>query len=170
MSMVGLWDELHPQMAGPLGVEATYEAAAKWLDGYGLVEDRGCGLAYARRFFKRSAYRGVDGSGDSAEVKADLATYRNAVPCILLRHVVEHNVEWRRVLANAVADFERRMALVVFTPLGHETSIYRWDGLIPYLTLSERELLAYLQPWLRHTFQYPAPGGEFEHLFLLEKP
>jgi hypothetical protein len=62
-------------------------------------------------------YRGVDGSASPrcAEV-VDLVEYRSTVPGIFMRHVLEHNYEWARILDNAVASFTERMALILFTP------------------------------------------------------
>ena len=97
----------------------SYEKAAAFLNGYGLVEDWGCGPAWARRFF--TEYRGVDGSAGHADRVADLRQYRSEVPCILMRHVLEHNHEWRRVLRNAVESFSKRMVIVLFTPFAEQT-------------------------------------------------
>ena len=33
-----------------------------------------------------------------------------------MRHILEHNYEWARVLDNALASFTQRMALILFTP------------------------------------------------------
>ena len=46
-----------------------------------------------------------------------------------MRHVLEHQQgqEWRAVLANALASFQQRMALVIFTPFAEVTTQIRWD-------------------------------------------
>jgi hypothetical protein len=46
----------------------------------------------------------------------DLVQYRSSVPGIFMRHILEHNYEWARVLDNALASFTQRMALILFTP------------------------------------------------------
>jgi len=46
----------------------------------------------------------------------DLVAYRSHVPGVFMRHVLEHNDEWARILDNAVASFTERMALILFTP------------------------------------------------------
>jgi hypothetical protein len=103
------------------GDDTTYRQGMAFLDGHGDIEDWGCGFAHARTFVSTSRYRGVDGSGSAADVIADLTTYRTTVDCIFMRHVLEHNFEWRQILANAVASFQRRMVVVIFTPFAATT-------------------------------------------------
>jgi hypothetical protein len=38
-----------------------------------------------------------------------------------MRHVLEHNYEWEKVLSNAVSSFTRKFCLVLFTPFGEVT-------------------------------------------------
>jgi hypothetical protein len=45
-----------------------------------------------------------DSSPRCAEV-VDLAHYRSNVPGIFMRHILEHNYEWARILDNALASF-----------------------------------------------------------------
>ena len=40
-----------------------------------------------------------------------------------MRHVLEHNIEWRRILANALESFRNRMVLIIFTPFGDRTRV-----------------------------------------------
>ena len=53
----------------------------------------------------------------------DLTRYTSDADCIFIRHVLEHNVEWRRILANAVASFAKRLVLIVFTPFADTTRV-----------------------------------------------
>lgn len=100
------------------GPSDTYRIAAEWLNGL-AIEDWGCGYAQFRDFH-RGAYRGIDGTRGWANVVVDLTTYNPGETMrpegILLRHVLEHNSDWRSILRNAVAGFTKRMVLVVFTP------------------------------------------------------
>jgi hypothetical protein len=98
------------------GPSDTYQIAAEWLKGLS-IEDWGCGYAQFRDFH-HGHYRGVDGTQGWADVVADLTKYRPdpRPEGILIRHVLEHNPDWRLILANAVASFTKRMVLVVFTP------------------------------------------------------
>ena len=41
---------------------------------------------------------------------------RSTVPGIFMRHILEHNYEWARILDNALVSFTKRMALILFTP------------------------------------------------------
>jgi hypothetical protein len=95
----------------------TYMRAGAFLSGPGLVEEWGCATTWGKRFVG-APYRGVDGAEGVDEfwgaVRADLRTYRSSVPKILMRHVLEHNWEWRAILQNALASFTDRMVLVLF--------------------------------------------------------
>lgn len=56
-----------------------------------------------------------------SNVKADLVTYKSNVPGIYMRHILEHNYEWRKVLENALQSFTERFCLVLFTPFTDNT-------------------------------------------------
>ena len=119
-SMSGVWnyanvDKFH------YGDDVTYRRGVAFLDGQGTIEDWGCGFAHARTFVTQSQYIGVDGSSQHADKIVDLREYSSDTDCILMRHVLEHNVDWRRILANAMASFKKRMVLVIFTPLAETT-------------------------------------------------
>lgn len=106
----------------PYAATDTYRLGAEWLLDCSSIEDWGCGTGWLRQFVPASRYRGIDGSSSPfADVITDLAEYRSSVPGIFMRHVLEHNEDWSRVLDNAVASFTRRMALILFTPMGEET-------------------------------------------------
>jgi hypothetical protein len=105
-----------------LDCDATYRRGAAYLAGVGLVEDWGCGAAHFKRFVPAGCYRGVDGRPSaSCDVAADLAAYSSAADGIFLRHALEHDLRWRRILRNALASFRRRMVLVVSTPFVRST-------------------------------------------------
>ena len=141
-TLVGRWQYGNAEPFA-YGDDVTYRKGMAFLDGHGTIEDWGCGTGYARRFVARSPYRAVDGSPSlGVDHVADLRTYRSDADCIFMRHVLEHNADWRRVLDNALASFRRRMVLVVFTPFASETTeIGSWQG-IPDLSLRKDELLA----------------------------
>lgn len=67
-------------------------------------------------------YRGVDGSAHpllgGAVHEADLAAFtpEPAPDCLLVRHVIEHNMQWKQVLFNAASVATDRLFLVVYTP------------------------------------------------------
>lgn len=116
-SMLGRWTPWygagHRACYGP---SETYALAETWLKGLS-IEDWGCGYAQFRGLHE-GGYRGIDGTAGWADHVADLRTYQPELrpEGLLLRHVLEHNPDWRRVLENAVASFQKRMVLVLFTP------------------------------------------------------
>jgi GT2 family glycosyltransferase len=123
MSPVGRWDAWyeHAQEPAPYGDETTYRLGAAFLEPCSLVEDWGCGLGWMARHVGPERYRGVDGSSTRfATVHADLATYRSDADGIFIRHVLEHDDRYGRILANALQSFGCRLVLVIYTPLSDE--------------------------------------------------
>lgn len=117
------WPRLYADTIMPMrygGDDITYRRAGAYLSGPGLVEEWGCGTTYAKQFVG-APYRGVDGAPNAAKfgaVTADLRTYRSEVPKILMRHVLEHNWEWREILTNMLSSFTDRACLILFIPPG----------------------------------------------------
>lgn len=109
------------------------------------VEDWGCGYALARPYFSAWCdYKGVDGSNSpEADVVADLRTYRSKCDGVFMRHVLEHDPEWKRILRNAVGSFRKRMVLVLFTPWQDETHELRWEAgyEVPTIGFAKADLL-----------------------------
>ena len=102
----------------------TYEKGFNWLKCCQVIEDWGCGAGGFKRFFTnvKNQYIGIDGSiTPFSNVKADLVTYKSNVPGIYMRHILEHNYEWRKVLENALQSFTERFCLVLFTPFTETT-------------------------------------------------
>jgi hypothetical protein len=95
----------------------SYAICAAWLDGHGTVEDWGCGVGWAKQFFDQSPYIGIDGAWSRwCDVQADLRTYRSTVDCAMMRHVLEHNADWRTIAANFASSWTARAAVVFFIP------------------------------------------------------
>lgn len=121
MSNLGRWNEQYAAAREPAayGDDTTYRLGAEFLANCPVVEDWGCGLGWLRRFLSpEQTYRGLDGSHSPfADQIVDLATVRSRPDGLFMRHVLEHNDGWRAILDNALASFERRMALIIFTPL-----------------------------------------------------
>lgn len=118
-SMLGRWAPWYSskqRLAHHYGPPTTYVVAEEWLAGLS-VEDWGCGYAQFKGFHQ-GGYWGVDGTPGWCDEVADLTIpLRGKAPeGLLLRHVLEHNTEWRMILRNAVDSFQKRMVLVVFTP------------------------------------------------------
>jgi hypothetical protein len=109
------------------GDEDSYLMGCTLLQGLASVEDWGCGLGYARKYFNEGCYKGVDGSlSKFCDEVDDLTTRQSQPDGIFLRHVLEHNLEWEKLLRNAVACAQKRLVVVGFTRLARETT-YAWD-------------------------------------------
>lgn len=121
MSNVGKWapwySTLSTASAGDLyGRDAArvFTIAADFLDGL-PTEDWGCGFA-SYRAFHRGDYLGVDGTPGFCDVVDDLVTRKTRTPGLLMRAVLEHNDEWRKLLANAVRSATERLVIATFIP------------------------------------------------------
>lgn len=145
--MLGKWDGFHVEVRRFGADDATYLKAAEWLEGFGLVEDWGCGCIWAKQFFKQ--YRGVDGSGPFCDIRADLTEYSSKVPCILIRHVLEHNHEWRVVLRNLLQSFGKRACIVLSLPLEDKERVWTWERDIPYIHLEHADFESAIAPFLK---------------------
>ena len=124
MGDIGNWTGLRKRGERYGHCDTSYIKAAEFLKD-GPVEDWGCGGGYAKRFFSNSTYIGIDGTGDYCDIQADLRAYTSNVKGILLRHVLEHNTDWRMVLSNALKSCEK-LALIIYTPFINETTQTGW--------------------------------------------
>lgn len=145
--MLGLWDYSNAspdQKYG--GDDITYEKAMTFLNDCPLIEDWGCGFGYAKRFCK-TQYRGIDGSkGPLTDQVADLREYKSEADGIMLRHVLEHNHDWKKVLENAVASFKKKLVIILFTPLVANTKqIANNGGNIPDISFRKEDILGFLK-------------------------
>jgi hypothetical protein len=157
------------------GDDTTYKRGIAFLDGYGTIEDWGCGFAHAKTFVAKSQYIGIDGSSKHADRLADLRDYTSHVDCIFMRHVLEHNVDWRRILDNAVTSFQKRMVLIIFTPLAETTRVIGTNASItsfpvPDISFSRSDLTDCFNG-VRYTEESLATDTQYgiEHMFYLEK-
>ena len=158
----------------------SYRVACRWLDDvHGTVADLGCGTGFARRFLPNSLYMGVDGSqNDYASIcGVDLRTYVGKFDCVLLRHVLDHNTEWRQILENAITTFQKRMALVFFRPFGPKTRVVSvsqcplYSG-VPDLEFCRADFIPIIGPWVRSEIEIGRRGNTalVDTIFLMEKP
>lgn len=150
------------------GDRASYLMAAGFLDGLPVVEDWGCGTAFGRQFYERSRYIGVDGSGGKfCDAVDDVRTRDSQPDGIQMRHVLEHNPEWERVLQNAIRCFKHRMALITYLPFQPETVLVDDPGNgIPCIWFRKEDLLKHIRP-LRY-LEVPIVGND-EVAFLIQK-
>lgn len=162
------------------GDTITYELGYEFLKDCNKIEDWGCGAGGFKRFVDKNneiEYIGVDGSlTPFAKVKADLTTYISEVEGIFMRHVLEHNYEWKKVLDNACQSFTKKMCLILFTPFTPETKEIAHNlkhGVdVPDLSLSKEEILSIFN---NHNIKYElksfrtSTGYKVEHVFYLTK-
>lgn len=148
------------------GQERSYVAGMQWLSTCALVEDWGCALAYAKNYCT-TAYRGIDGTKGAAEIIADLSTYRSDAPGIFMRHILEHNHDWRDVLLNALESFQERMTLILYRPLQHTEKVVLEKPV--ELDLPRFALVRMLQPFIAGIEIVEGATHGHETIFYLEK-
>ncbi|HVO10128.1 MAG TPA: galactosyltransferase-related protein [Vicinamibacteria bacterium] len=175
-SSAGRWDALHQGVREPwpYGDPTTYLRGAAFLQGL-AVEDWGCGPGWFRGCVD-GPFRGVDGSRTPAvDAVVDLCEYTSCTPGLFMRHVLEHNQDWQRILRNAVSSFTGRMVLVIFTPFAPHTRVlcnreYRPGLFIPEISFARRDLLREIEPFLvgEESLRTETQYG-IEHVFYLER-
>lgn len=176
MSNLGKWDRwfaLLGEEEEPFGLTPTYQLGADYLAECATVEDWGCGKGWMRRLIPHARYRGLDGSWSRfADEVVDLEHYRSDVEGVFMRHVLEHNYGWRRILANAVASFSRRFVLVIFTPMGETTReiAFAPDPGVPDISFCVEDITSAFGPhhWSMQTLETATQYGT-ETIFLVEK-
>jgi hypothetical protein len=176
MGNVGRWAAWYSRHDNPwpYGDTTSYEIGAAWLARCERIEDWGCGAGWLSTLIPPDRYRGVDGTASPrcAEV-VDLIEYRSAVPGIFMRHVLEHNYEWARILDNAVASFTERMALVLFTPEQEVTGeiAFQSDIGVPDIAFRIADITDRFPPHVTFTVQRIASATQYgcETILLLEK-
>jgi hypothetical protein len=126
------------------GSEETYRLAAHWMRPCSEVADWGGSAGYLRRFLDPGTrYHVVDGTAQcEGTTVADLANYREPADGIVLRHVLDNTPEWERVLANALAAFRTRLAIVTFTPDAPVTTIGKMKSGWPVWHFNPADLIA----------------------------
>jgi glycosyltransferase involved in cell wall biosynthesis len=173
-SPVGAWTYQHvPKFR--YGDNTSYLKGIAFLDGHGTIEDWGCGFGHAKTFVVKSDYVGIDGSSPLADKIVDLCEYRSDADCIFLRHVLEHNVEWRRILAGAISSFRRRLVLIIFTPFADTTRVIS-AGLactsvpVPDFSFRKTDLTDYFQG-LQYKEESLETDTQYntEHIFYVER-
>jgi hypothetical protein len=184
-SNLGKWDPWYKDLTAedkpqPYGASPTYEMGAQWLKDCAVVEDWGCGLGWAKQYYRPDQYFGVDGTKSPyADVVADLALYvpSDAAPGIFMRGVIEHDYRWDLILANAYRSFTQRMCLVLFTPM---VRVGPWQQAfvesigVPDLSFSYFNIVGPMQDagilrWETETIASPNTGYGVETIFYLEK-
>jgi hypothetical protein len=146
-----------------------------FLDGQGAIEDWGCGFTHAKQFVAKSPYIGVDGSSPYAHKTVNLSTYSSNTDCLFMRHVLEHNADWRLILSNAVQSFRNRMVLIISTPFGKVTrqlaeSSESTTFAVPDISFRKDDITAAFASILYTEESVPSQTRYgVEHIFYLEK-
>jgi len=119
----------------PYGDDTSYQILADWVADCDLVEDWGCGKGYMRNFIAADRYIGIDGTASPfVDVIADLADLADdpnpdgQPEGVVMRHVIEHDLGWERILTNVSQAFLRRCAIAVFTPMAAETTVIAFNS------------------------------------------
>lgn len=116
-TLYGPWDYTNASEPFPYDDTVTYGLVGEWVSNRGQVEDWGCGTAWMKSFIEGGPYRGLDGAPSRfCDEVVDLRTYRSSTPCAVMRHVLEHNWDWRDIAANFSDAWQDRAALVLFIP------------------------------------------------------
>jgi hypothetical protein len=99
------------------------------------LEDWGCGKCISQKYFRPDiSYTGLDGTQTLPDVKVvDLNKYVSDPPvdAVFVKHVLEHNEDWRSILKNLLKSFTRRAVIMVFTPFSDDQKggdTYRASG------------------------------------------
>ena len=158
-TIYGPWDYREAKQQHPYDDTPSYRISAEWLDGHGAIEDWGCGYGWFQTYVPDAEYRGVDGAWSRwADRQADLRSYRSETPCAMMRHVLEHNYDWRQIAENFQASWTVRAALVLFIPPqpeDYDTGDETWP--VPDLAVSGPDLFAILGDTLAEVIELTYP-------------
>jgi hypothetical protein len=151
------------------------------------VEDWGCGVCSFRKYLRPDQkYVGIDGSNTRFQTKiADLTKYTSVVDGIFMKHVLEHNNDWRSILRNMCSSFTKKAVLVLFTPFSdnetHSLQIayinknYHGNLVhIPDISFNKKDIISVLDsfPEIKYTFETissPKTVYGLEHVIYMSK-
>ena len=162
------------------GDTITYELGYMFLRDCKKIEDWGCGMGGFKRFIKAEdniEYIGVDGSNTPfLNIKADLTEYKSSTEGLFMRHIIEHNYQWEKILHSAFSSFTKKMCLVLFTPFSETTKeiahnlIHGVD--VPDISFCKNDLVEIFKKY-NITYKLETitsdTGYHIEHIFFLEK-
>jgi len=161
------------------GNTETYQLGYDFLKTCDKIEDWGCGSGGFKLFFNDNPtkYIGIDGSDTPfSDLKNDLILYNSNVDGIFMRHVLEHNYEWKKILENACKSFNKKMCLILFTPFTNETKEIAHNlkhGVdVPDISFNKNDLIEFFE---KYNIIYNLltietnTGYNIEHIFYLNK-
>ncbi len=92
-----------------------------------------------------------------------------------MRHVLEHNARWRRILMNAITSFTKRMVLVIFTPFDATTRVIATSDtltsvLVPDIAFRKEDLTSFFShlSFTEESLETDTQYGR-EHVFYIKK-
>lgn len=177
-SMLGKWDPWYKDVkhmtSFRYGNTVTYQKAEDFLRDL-EIEDWGCGTCAFKRLHK-GGYRGIDGSQTPfVDTIADLTSYTSNVDGIMMRHVLEHNYDWKRVLQNALNSFRKKLCLILFTPFADTTREIAHNKKFgvdaPTLSFAKKDLETLFQGF-NWKLEENIPSSTFygkEHIYYIER-
>jgi hypothetical protein len=129
------------------GKTITYELGNEFLKDCKIVEDWGTGGGGFKSFRKDAI--GVDGSDTPfAEKKfIDLVNYITNCDGIFMRHVLEHNYDWQKILHNMIKSANKKICIIMFIPFSDDdTKQLAFNSIgVPDLSISKNEFYSILQ-------------------------
>lgn len=154
----------------------SYKIGADFLNDCQVIEDWGCGKGWFRTTVsKDKTYIGLDGSHNKfVDKHVDLEEYKSSVDGIFMRHVLEHNYGWQKVLSNALKSFTNKMVLIFFTPWSEEETKqigYTNSVGVPDLSFSKKEIESYLTPFKYEYLELNSPETFYgiEYMYLISR-
>lgn len=176
MSNLNRWNSWYKNLHNkePYGDTESYKIGAEFLSDCSKVEDWGCGKGWFRLYLKSSSeYVGLDGTFNKfVDRHVDLEKYTSNTDGIFLRHVLEHNYNWKPILENALKSFKKRMVLVIFTPWsdGETKQIGYTDSVgVPDLSFSRKDIEEYLNKFQYEYIELNSPETFYkvEYIYLI---
>jgi hypothetical protein len=168
---LGGWDHYYAAPGRLYGDDTTYKLAAGWMRGCETVEDWGCGERHLEQFIDPgTTYTGVDGSGPYADIRADLNSYTSTADGVVMRHILEHNHNWRDVLDNAIRSATKRLFVALYTPAADETHALNRPDVwhCPVISFRLADITERLAGWGRwEPPQTVATEGDYEREIVL---
>ena len=149
-SVINKWDDCYKNLTTEnptslfYGDTITYKLAHEFLLDCPIVEDWGVGSGGFLRYRKDAI--GVDGSDTCFAYKkfVDLTDYKTECDGIHIRHVLEHNYKWEKILSNAIISAKQKICIVLFVPFSEsetkELTVYS-NG-IPDLSLNKEKFFS----------------------------
>ena len=147
MNMIGNWESWYSGVEEPqaYGDTKSYEMAAEIFDGM-FVQDWGTGKGFFPQLYGTDLVYAIDGTETPwTDDIVDLTEYTSTTPGILLRHVIEHNFEWSKILKNAEQSFTKTLVLILFTPMARKTRQIAWNAgvEVPDISFSPKDIEAH---------------------------